>query len=148
MLRQPQLTTSTAATFGVILCAAAITNIHALWDSNVLSDHTEGNLRTVVYDLSRVSPWRPRDIAQAFVPLALCVLVAVLRWRDMPIRITALAGATWFLKQFLDEIFTGNLYSQGGLEWVFGLGLALLVLIYLLYDPAADHTRRPGRRAH
>lgn len=144
MLRQPRWSTSTAATFGVILCAGAITNIHALWDTNILSDHIEGNLRTVVYDLSRVSPWRPRDIAQAFVPLALCVLVAGLKWKDLPIRITVLAGATWFLKQFLDEVFNGNLFSQGGMEWVFGLGLALLVLIYLLYDPAANSGRRGG----
>lgn len=134
----------------MILSVAAhyvLFDAHALWGppTNMVSNTVEGNLQTVVYDLSKPSPWTMHKmcIQISFGVFVLSFLIVSRSFRTVAY---VLWGSAWFAWQTWDEWKVANRREPGKYEWVFLLVfLVLFTLIVYVHERRGDHGGLPRR---
>lgn len=115
-----------AATAPAAAIAIAVWVHYALYDlhawlglkTNMVSNAVDGNMQTVVYDLSQPNPW---TLHLTMVQLSFAVFVlawGIVHWRSFAAVAFSLWGMGWFCWQAYDEASAGNKREPGKWEWI------------------------------
>ena len=96
----------------------------------VLSNTRQGNIQTVVMDLTKPDPWAMHAwIRQVCYALLGCSMIA-LNWQNIAARSIGATAFFWYTAQALDARFTLNIFDDG--LWEYGLLTAAVALCSLM----------------
>lgn len=116
-------------------------DVHALVElpSGVVSNVIEGDLQTVVYDLSIRPPWNLHMALVQVTFFLFSLAWGVLHWRSFVAVAVSLWACGWFAWQTYDTWTAGNVRDDGKLEWIPLLVFFLLIAIICIVH---EYTRR------
>jgi hypothetical protein len=97
----------------------------------VVSNTVDGNLQTVVFDLSKMDPWWVSGWVRQLCYALLCVVIGVVGWSVTTTALSAF-GVTWYIGQAADAYKAGNLFDDGLWEYTLLASGFIGTLIFIL----------------
>jgi len=99
--------------------------------SRVVSNTVDGNLQTVVMDLTKFDPWAMHAWVRQLCFALICVSITLVGWASIPARALGISGVCWYLGQAADAYLAGNLMDDGYWEYSI-LTMGVVMNLYMI----------------